>query len=109
MNFNEYQDKAMETAIYPNRGDNLVYAVLGLTNEAGEVAGKLKKCIRDNSGKLTPEIRQAVADEVSDVMWYIAACCFELGVSMNDVAVSNLAKLKSRQERGVLGGSGDKR
>lgn len=109
MEIKAYQDRAMETAVYPQRGNNLAYAVLGLCNESGELAGKLKKTIRDFNGEITPEMRTAMMEETGDCCWYIAAVCHELGYSMNDVMVHNLAKLKSRQERGVLHGSGDNR
>lgn len=111
MKFNTYQAGAKETAIYPGNGEvlGLTYAALGLAGEAGEVAGKVKKILRDDNGTLTPEKRAAIADEVADVLWYIAALADELGVSMEEMAIMNLAKLNSRKERGVLGGSGDTR
>ena len=109
MNFDDYQTRAMSTAIYPNRGNNLVYPVLGLNGEAGEIAEKLKKIIRDSGGELSPESRKAMSKELGDVLWYVAACCDELGVRMDSVASANIAKLASRKERGQLSGSGDNR
>lgn len=109
MNFEDYQARAMSTAIYPNRGNNLVYPVLGLNGEAGEIAEKLKKIIRDSGGELSPESRKALSKELGDVLWYVAACCDELGLRMDSVASDNIAKLASRKERGQLSGSGDNR
>lgn len=113
MDFKEYQLQARTTAIYPESGTGtyaaLSYAVLGLTNEAGEVAGKLKKIYRDNAGQITKYSREALADELSDVLWYLSAVAVELNVDLDSVAEHNLDKLNSRKERGVLGGSGDNR
>jgi NTP pyrophosphatase (non-canonical NTP hydrolase) len=109
MNFEDYQTRAMSTAIYPNRGNNLVYPVLGLNGEAGEIAEKLKKIIRDSGGELSPESRKDLSKELGDILWYVAACCDELGLRMDSVASANIAKLASRKERGQLSGSGDNR
>jgi len=109
MNFTEYQHFAARTADYPRRGQNLEYPTLGLNGEAGEVAEKVKKVERDSQGIVTPEIKHAIAKELGDVLWYIAALCDELGLDMTDVALSNLEKLAKRSERGLIGGSGDNR
>ena len=109
MHANEYQDRALETAIYPNRGDNFVYPALGLVGEAGEVADKLKKVIRDNNGVLTDAVKDAVAAELGDTMWYVAVLASELGYGLDEIMAKNLAKLNSRKERGMLSGSGDNR
>jgi NTP pyrophosphatase (non-canonical NTP hydrolase) len=109
MHGNEYQSRALDTAIYPNRGANFVYPALGLVGEAGEVADKLKKVIRDNDGVLTDTVRDAVAKELSDVCWYIAVLAAELDYSLDEIFDMNLTKLASRKERGVLAGSGDNR
>lgn len=111
--FNVYQAKAGQTAIYPESGTGsfnaVAYAVLGLSNEAGEVAGKLKKVWRDDQGQLTHPRKAAIADELGDVLWYLAAVANELGYDLEEIAKHNLDKLFSRQERGVIGGSGDNR
>ncbi|MGQ9897878.1 MAG: nucleoside triphosphate pyrophosphohydrolase family protein [Acidobacteriota bacterium] len=109
MTMDEYQRAAERTATYPGRGNNLVYPVLGLASEAGEVAGKLKKVIRDQDSCLSQEQRQRLLDEVGDVLWYVAAVCTELEASLEDVARANLAKLASRAGRGVIRGDGDHR
>lgn len=107
-NFEEYQRKTEDTAIYPKEY-GLIYTSLGLVNEAGEVAGKLKKLIRDHDSQLTFEFVQDVSDEMGDVLWYLARLADELGLKLNDVAQANLDKLEDRKNRNVLGGSGDKR
>jgi NTP pyrophosphatase (non-canonical NTP hydrolase) len=109
MDLNQYQTAALQTAVYPNMGQNFAYPALGLAGEAGEVADKLKKVIRDNDGVLTDSVRQAVAKELGDVLWYVAVLGYELEFDLNEIAQGNLDKLASRQERGVLSGSGDNR
>jgi len=103
MNMNDYQRQAATTAIYP-ASVQILYPTLGLAGEAGEVANKVKKIIRD--GKLDKE---AIGSEIGDCLWYIAAICKDLGLKMEDVAQANLDKLRQRQEKGTLSGSGDAR
>lgn len=109
MDLNDYQAQALKTAIYPNQGSNFAYPTLGLLGEAGEVADKLKKVIRDNDNVLTDSVREAVGKEIGDVLWYVAVLSQELGLDLNGIAQGNLDKLASRQARGVLSGSGDQR
>ena len=109
MTLNEYQQKALETAVYPEQY-RIIYPALGLNGEAGEVADKVKKVIRDNEASFEDDERkQALALELGDVLWYIATLANDLGFSLEDIGEMNYAKLKSRQERGKLGGSGDNR
>jgi NTP pyrophosphatase (non-canonical NTP hydrolase) len=108
MTLDEYQEQAKTTAI-PLGDKGLFYASLGLSAEAGEVANKVKKILRDDNGVLSDEKREAIASELGDVLWYAADLATELGVKLEDVAEQNLSKLKSRQERGQLQGSGDNR
>lgn len=109
MQMNEYQEAARKTAIYAGFGKNFVYPALGLCGEAGEVAEKIKKIIRDGKGVITGEQRVELEKELGDVLWYIANLGAELGLEMDNIAQKNLDKLKSRQERGKLHGSGDNR
>ncbi len=108
--FTKYQFKAKETAIYPNQGGflGLVYACLGLANEAGEVAGKVKKIMRQGRGIEPADVDKLVL-ELGDVLWYLAAAAQELKTPLAEVASRNLAKLESRQDRGTLEGEGDNR
>lgn len=103
MTFDEYQTQARATAIYP-RDKAIVYPALGLAGEAGEVAEKVKKWIRD--GNLD---REAIIKELGDVMWYIAALSGDLGIDMSEVATQNIRKLQDRAARGKIQGSGDNR
>jgi len=107
MNFIDYQNQANDTAIYPN-GSRLVYPALGLAGEAGEVADKIKKLIRDKR-TLDAQERIEIAKEVGDVLWYVAAMARDLGIDMDTMARMNLEKLRDRAKRGVVGGSGDAR
>ncbi|MBT6401437.1 nucleoside triphosphate pyrophosphohydrolase family protein [candidate division WWE3 bacterium] len=109
MDFDKFQKEALSTAIYPNRGNNLVYPVLGLVGEAGEVAEKVKKLIRDDDGVLSDERKELLKKELGDVLWYVAATADEMGLTMSEVAEHTIEKLKSRKERGVLKGDGDTR
>ncbi|MDO8504573.1 MAG: nucleoside triphosphate pyrophosphohydrolase family protein [Candidatus Liptonbacteria bacterium] len=109
MTFNEYQKEADKTAIYPNRGHNLVYVTLGLAGEAGEVAEKVKKLIRDKGGVADDAYKKEIAKELGDVIWYLAEISTELGFEFEDVAQMNLEKLKSRMDREKLRGDGDNR
>jgi len=109
MNFTEYQTQSRKTAKYPPIGHPVVYPTLGLTNEAGEVAGKIKKIFRDKSGVITAADRAALKGELGDVLWYLAQVCTELEISLDEVAEHNLEKLFSRLERGKIGGEGDNR
>jgi NTP pyrophosphatase (non-canonical NTP hydrolase) len=109
MELNNYQEMARSTAIYPDQGANLVYPALGLCGEAGEVAEKVKKIIRDDAGVITDAKRDVIAAELGDVLWYVAQVAAELDYSLEDIASLNLEKLASRAQRGVLGGSGDSR
>ena len=109
MDLNTYQSAALQTAVYPDQGANFAYPALGLVGEAGEVADKLKKVIRDNGGVLTDPVRDAVAKELGDTMWYLAVLAWEMDYNLNEIAQMNLDKLASRQQRGVISGSGDNR
>jgi NTP pyrophosphatase (non-canonical NTP hydrolase) len=108
MTFNSYQTQAVETAIY-GTGSTIIYPALGLANEAGEVLGKIKKVLRDKDGIFTGETNQAIGDEIGDVLWYMAALARDLGLSLDDIADRNIAKLKDRRARNVIQGSGDNR
>lgn len=108
MEMNAYQAAAKETAVFP-KDQGIVYTALGLTSEAGEVADKVKKVIRDNEGVFTEEVREAIKRELGDVLWYVSGLAWELGYTLEDVADTNITKLSSRFQRGQIGGSGDDR
>ena len=83
--------------------------MLGINGEAGEVAEKVKKIIRDKNGVISDEDKLELAKELGDVLWYLAVFAHDLGVPLDNIAEQNLAKLQSRKARGVLGGAGDNR
>ena len=104
-----YEMKAGQTAIFP-KYKALEYLALGLTSEAGEVAGKVKKLIRDGEDMEGFELKKlAIASEIGDVLWYCAMMAKEVGVPLNEIMKENLKKLHGRKERGTLQGSGDNR
>ena len=109
MDFNEYQQKSRKTAVYPAIGHAVIYPTLGLANEAGEVAGKVKKIFRDKGGVIGEAEIAALKGELGDVLWYLAQVSTELGISLDEVAQENITKLYSRLERGKIGGDGDNR
>lgn len=108
MTINEYQSMALETAVYPQEA-KILYPTLGLTGEAGEVADKVKKVIRDNNCDFSDEKKLEIAKEIGDVLWYCATLSHDLGFTLEEIAQMNYDKLHSRQLRGKLHGSGDDR
>jgi NTP pyrophosphatase (non-canonical NTP hydrolase) len=110
MTLDEYQKRALTTVIASDSEfRDLLHWVLGINGEAGEIAEKVKKIIRDKAGEVSDKDKAELAAEVGDVLWYLAVFAHHLGVSFDTVAAQNLDKLKSRKARGVLGGSGDHR
>ena len=108
MHLDDYQHAARQTAIYDER-HRVIYPALGLASEAGEVAGKVKKVLRDQDGDFSRAPVEALKDELGDVLWYVAVLAADLGLSLDDIAAHNLTKLASRRQRGRLGGEGDER
>lgn len=113
MDFNEYQEKTKRTATFRGESERMFYLGLGIADEAGEVAGKLKKFIRDEdiktAGDLSPEQKEALMKEVGDVLWYAAQLALLCDYPLERVAEMNIEKTWSRFDRGKIGGSGDDR
>lgn len=123
MTLNDYQVKALETAQFPlglidsmtsvgivtQRPAKWVYPVLGLTGEAGEVSDKFKKIMRDKQGVIDDTDKEEIKKELGDVLWYVAIIADTLGIKLEDVAITNTVKLKSRKERNKISGNGDNR
>lgn len=109
MDFSVYQSASAHTWTELEGMDAVYYLTMGLASEAGEVAGKVKKALRDHNGVIDQQRSLAIADELGDVLWYIARLADELGWDLNQVARNNIAKLADRKERGVIRGDGDKR
>lgn len=117
MELDQYQKAALETAVYPKEY-KAIYPALGMNGEAGEVADKMKKVLRDsdvivrdgNGAIVLPDAkREELAKEVGDVLWYVATMAYDLGYSLSEIAEMNIRKLASRKQRGQLNGSGDNR
>jgi len=115
MTFDEYHTEAMNTAIYPG---HLIYPLLGLQGEVGEFSEKVKKYFRDTTGEMDLEdpvvemsagLREDLAKEAGDILWYLTAVVGDLGYDLEEIAAMNLKKLADRKERGQLQGSGDDR
>lgn len=113
MKLDEFQQEAHSSAIYPQKTTGqliaVLYCALGLAEEAGETAGKIKKMIRDHDGVMNDDMRHRITREMGDVLWYLAALATELGVSLSEVARINIEKTQDRKDRGTLRGSGDDR
>ena len=110
MDINEYQERAHETSEYKDSSpQEVVYSVLGLVSESGEVAQILKRLIRRGESDIDEDAKEAISTELGDVMWYVAEICSRLDIDLESVAEDNLDKLEDRKERGTLFGSGDSR
>ncbi|RIH88001.1 nucleoside triphosphate pyrophosphohydrolase family protein [Calidithermus roseus] len=107
--FEHYQRESRKTWNLVHTDHPIVYPTLGLANEAGEVAGKVKKLFRDKGGQIGEIDREALKQELGDVLWYLAQIATELGLSLQEIAEANLDKLFSRLERGQIKGEGDNR
>jgi len=100
--FDNYQRESQQTAIYPHQGRNLLYPVLGLLSEAGEIADRMKRVIRDEGGDVSATRRSELKAELGDVLWYLSQVATELELSLQEIAEGNLLKLAERQQRGTL-------
>lgn len=127
LSFADYQRLSRRTAIYPNMGRNILYptlglngessetviglleAILGLVKNSGNISEAVKKSQRDDAGILTHEKREQITKELGDILWYISALSWEIGVPLHVIAKNNISKLHSRKKRGKLKGSGDDR
>ncbi|GAB3752111.1 nucleoside triphosphate pyrophosphohydrolase family protein [Microlunatus parietis] len=107
--FDSYQQAAARTGAPIATDHPIAYPTLGLVNEAGEVAGKVKKIFRDRQGVITDTDRDALALELGDVLWYVSELCTRLDIRLEDVAARNVAKLADRASRGAIKGDGDHR
>ncbi len=107
--FDDYQRESRKTWNEIRMDHPIIYPTMGLVNEAGELAGKIKKIFRDKGGEIEDSDRDALRGELGDCLWYLSQICTELDLSLDEVASANLAKLVSRFDRGVIGGEGDDR
>ncbi len=107
--FRTYQRESRKTWNVILMNHPIVYPTVGLVNEAGELAGKIKKIFRDKGGVIAEEDRQALKGELGDILWYLTQICTELDLSLEEVASANIEKLFSRLERNKIKGEGDNR
>ena len=107
--FKDYQRESRKSWNVIPMKHTIVYPTMGLVNEAGELAGKIKKVFRDKGGEIDEESRQALKGELGDILWYLTQICTELGLTLEEVAEANLEKLFSRLERNKIKGEGDNR
>lgn len=107
--FSDYQAQSRKTWNVIPMNHPIVYPTMGLVNEAGELAGKIKKIFRDKQGIIGEDDREALKGELGDILWYLTQICSELDLSLSEVAEANLEKLFSRLERGLIQGEGDNR
>ena len=108
MDFDQYQQAALGTAIYP-QDNKLGYLALALCGEAGEVAEKVKKVLRDHDGVADADTCAAIAAECGDVLWYLANLADVLGYPLSQIAQMNVAKITRRKAANTLHGNGDNR
>lgn len=109
LNLNEYQLEAIKTYKYKSE-NRIVYPALGLASEAGEVAGKVKKILRDCDGNFDSDgFKDDILSELGDVLWYVATMAYDMEITLDEVASHNIKKLMDREQRGVISGSGDNR
>ncbi len=97
MTFDEYQRLALRTA--GHREDTqqvLTYTALGLTGESGEVAEVIKKAFFHAH----PLDKEALSKELGDVLWYLAVMADGLGIGLEQIAQSNIEKLRKRYPDG---------
>ncbi|MDN5819786.1 MAG: nucleoside triphosphate pyrophosphohydrolase family protein [bacterium] len=113
MNIQDYSKQAMSTDVF-ERTDSIsdpgmLEKVFGLVGEAGEVAEKFKKLLRDKGGEATDEDKKEIAKELGDILWYVNSVANYLDYDLEQIATMNLEKVLSRQQRGMTTGSGDNR
>lgn len=111
MNLNEYQKKAAFTADFKGwtKDFSMMYLCLGLAGESGEVIEKVKHVMRDSGGKMSAEKREQIKKELGDVLWYLSQIARMSGLKLDDVATTNIKKLRDRRKRGVIKSEGDTR
>lgn len=109
LTWQDYQGKTQITAQDVDMRHRATYAVMGLANEAGEVAGVHKKVMRDRAGIPTPMDRDNMKKELGDVLWYMAQTALAYDLTLEDIAKANIEKLMDRHARGVINGNGDNR
>ena len=111
MEFDEYQKRASATAVFKHDTAEykLMYLSMGLAGETGEVIEKVKKVIRNDDGIFPAENKELLKKEIGDVLWYLSQLALNLGISFDDAANLNIAKLADRMSRDAITSEGDTR
>ena len=109
MNLNEYQTLALRTAAPKDKKNELFHLLLGLCGEAGEIAEKTKKIVRDHESDFAKLDQSDLTKELGDVLWHVAVIANYFNISLDEVGETNIQKLADRLKRGAIGGSGDDR
>ena len=109
MNFNDYQKEAHAFAVYPQDVPKTLYLQNAISEELGEMAGQIKRVYRQDGGQLTESRKESIKREMGDMLWYMAEQCTNLGLTLQDVAETNISKLSDRKNRNVIIGDGDNR
>lgn len=104
--FAEYQAEARKTAGYDPKL-KITYSTMGLVGEAGELANKVKKLLRGDKNR--EELIDGIKSEMGDVLWYLSALADDINIDLSEVAADNIKKLRDREARGIIKGSGDNR
>lgn len=107
MNVKEYEDFMSTSKVYDCLP--IVYPILGMNGEAGEAAEKVKKCLRDNNGVFSNQVKTDIMRELADVLWYIWATADDMGYTLEDVMEIGIEKVEKRQKTNTIHGSGDNR
>lgn len=109
--FKSYQREVVSTRIVKKSSkiDYLCYAALGLCEESGEFAGRLKKIVRDKNGVIDEDDRLLLKKELGDTLWYLVDAAYDLGFTLEEIAIENRDKCRDRVERDVIKGQGDNR
>lgn len=111
MDFDEYEKLARRTATFTGKQKEyqLLYLTLGVAGEAGEIAEKIKKALRNDEGIVSDEKKEELKHEIGDVLWYLSQLSRTLGFNFSEAAEANITKLESRAKRGVIKSFGDNR
>lgn len=104
----EYNEFISKTKFYPKRR-NIEYPAWGICGEAGEVAEKIKKTIRDNNEVFDDERKKAILKELGDVLWYVVATAQDMDYDFEDIIHANMTKVTKRIETNTQHGEGDNR
>lgn len=85
-----------------DNGERKLNAALGLAGEAGEVAELIKKA---RFHGLAYDV-EMIKEELGDILWYVNQMAYAHGLTLSEVAQTNVAKLRARYPNGFVSGGG---